>query len=314
MIPFILILVGVVFAVVFLVSFIIYRMAFYSNPRGRAEDIYDIPSDPQYQPQRERMRKLIDDFAAVPCEHVSIRSHDGLELRARYYHRSSSAPLDICCHGYHGSAIRDFCGGAQIALASGHNVLLIDQRAHGASSGSVISFGILERRDVLSWIEYGKSRLRPDVPVLIYGVSMGAATALMVSGMAELPSNVRGIVADCPFSAPEKIIRKVACDMHLPGALVSPFARLAARVFGGFDLAETDAVESVKRAKVPIMIIHGEDDRFVPCGMSREIHAANPELVTLHTFPDAGHGLSYIVDTPRYTRAVCDFVDTLNIF
>lgn len=297
----------------FAVLYGIYRMAFYSSPRGRVEDIYDIPSSPQYQPQRERMRTLISDLAAVPCEHVSIRSHDGLELHARYYHRSDSAPLEICFHGYRGSAIRDFCGGAQIGLNRGHNILLIDQRAHGASAGSTISFGIRERHDVLSWIDYARSRLGPDIPILLVGVSMGAATVLMTADM-DLPANVRGIIADCPFSSPEKIIEKVAQDMHLPGALLMPFVRLSARILGGFSLRETNAVEAVKRTRVPIMIIHGEDDQFVPCGMSREIHAANPELVTLHTFPGAGHGLSYIVDTQRYTRAVCDFVDTLNIF
>lgn len=81
-----------------------------------------------------------------------------------------------------------------------------------------------------------------------------------------------------------------------------------------FRLGAADAAEAVRRSDIPILIIHGEDDRFVPCGMSRAIRAANPDRVRLETFPGAGHGLSYIVDTPRYIRAVCGFEDTLNIF
>lgn len=86
-----------------------------------------------------------------------------------------------------------------------------------------------------------------------------------------------------------------------------PLVRLSARLFGRFSLRESGAAEAVKRAKVPILIIHGEDDRFVPCDMSREIRAANPDCVQLEIFPDAGHGLSYIVDTARYTRVVVGF-------
>lgn len=297
----------------FIILFAVYFMAFYSNPRKRIENPYDIPSLPQYRQGRERMRKLISDFLALPCEHIRIQSHDGLTLHARFYPGLPNAPVEILCHGYRGSAIRDFCGGSEIGLARKHNIILIDQRAHGASSGSAITFGILERLDVLSWIHYARERFGPDTPIFLAGVSMGAATVLMATEL-ELPSNVVGVYADCPFSSPYAIIQKVAGDMHLPAPLLMPFARLSARLFGGFSLTSASAVEAVKHSKIPILIIHGEDDRFVPCDMSREIRAANPDRVTLHTFPDAGHGLSYIVDTPRYVRAVADFEDTLNLF
>ena len=286
---------------------LLYRIAFYSRSRGRTEDIYDIPTSAQYQPKREHMRRLIEDFAAVPFEVVEITSRDGLPLRARYYHSADSAPLEIQFHGYRGSAIRDFCGGAPLGLSLGHNVLLVDQRAHGASGGSTISFGIKERYDVLDWVAYARKRFGADVPIGLYGVSMGAATVLMAAGL-ELPDNVRGVVADCPYSSPEAIIRKVAReDMHLPAALAMPFIRLSARLFGRYSIREASAVEAVRKAKIPILVIHGEDDRFVPCAMSREIHAANPDLVTLETFPEAGHGLSYIVDPKRYKHLVVGF-------
>lgn len=302
-----------VFVILLLIAaaalFGVYALAFYSREKGRAENIHDIPAGDQYQRDREKMRRLIDDMDALPCERVQITSFDGLTLSARYYHVSDSAPVHIGMHGYRGSAIRDFCGGARISMELGCNVLLVDQRGNGMSGGRTISFGVNERRDALSWMEYMRSRLGADVPMVLYGVSMGAATVLMVSGMDELPANVRGVVADCPFSSPEAIIRKVAReDMHLPAALMMPLVRLAARRIGGFDLSAASAVEAVRRAKIPALIIHGEDDRFVPCAMSREIHAANPSMVRLETFPGAGHGLSYMVDTERYERAVREFL------
>ena len=66
-------------------------------------------------------------------------------------------------------------------------------------------------------------------------------------------------------------------------------------------------MEAVKHTRVPILLIHGEEDRFVPLEMSRDIAAANPELVRLVTFPGAGHGLCYLTDTERYRREVSEF-------
>ena len=80
------------------------------------------------------------------------------------------------------------------------------------------------------------------------------------------------------------------------------------RVYGGFDVDETDAARAVKQAKIPILIIHGESDSFVPCEMS-DIESENPALITRRTFPGADHGFSYLVDTPRYKKIVTEFAE-----
>ncbi len=286
------------------ITFFCYRIAFFSPDKTQG-NIYSIPSGQQYQQQREIMRTMIRDMAAIPCQKVTITSHAGMRLSARYYHCADDAPLAICFHGYRSTAIRDFCGGARLAMEQGHNVLLVDQRAHGESDGRTIAFGILERLDCLDWVHWGMERLGQDVPILLYGISMGGATVLMAAD-AGLPANVRGIIADSPYSSPYEIIRKVCRDMRYPPALAMPFIRTAARLLGGFSLTEHTAARSVKDASIPIMIIHGEDDRFVPCSMSADIQAANP-AIRRHTFPEAGHGISYMKDTPRYHRLVKEF-------
>ena len=93
-----------------------------------------------------------------------------------------------------------------------------------------------------------------------------------------------------------------------PQWLIKPFAILGARIFGGFDLLETDAVRAVQNTKVPILIIHGEADHYVPCEMSAEAAEANPKMVQRHTFPDAAHGISYLVYTPRYQKIAREFI------
>ena len=284
-----------------------YRVAFYSPKKGRDRS----PSfqNPKYDPYREEMVRLYSQLRDHPCEFVTIRSRDGLILSGRYYHIQDGAPLDIGFHGYRSSPLTDFSGGSELSFRLGHNVLLVEQRAHGRSEGHTIAFGILERWDVLSWTNYAVERFGKDTKINLYGVSMGAATVLMAADL-NLPANVKAIIADCPYSSPGAIIRKVAGEMHLPARLVWPFVKLGARIYGGFDIEELDAARAVKNARIPILILHGEADGFVPCEMS-DIAAENPGMVTRYTFPGADHGLSYLVDTPRYQKIVTKFMENV---
>lgn len=284
-----------------------YRIAFFSPSVGR-EKMRSLEGT-VYEPYRDMIDPMFAKLLARPYEEVYITSHDGLKLYARYYHTADGAPLAIGFHGYRSSYLTDFCGGSDLCLSAGQNLLLVDQRAHGRSEGKTISFGIQERRDALSWINYSLQRFGSETQILLYGVSMGAATVLMTSGE-DLPANVKGIVADCPYAVAEDIIVDVGKkSMHLPAGFTKPFARLGARIYGGFNLNETDALRAVQKTKVPILIIHGEDDRFVPAAMSEQVHKANPKMIRRVTFPGAGHAMSYLVDKERYWKIAQDFID-----
>lgn len=283
-----------------------YLKAFHA-PKFRRGRAYPLPGGEQYARVKDQTDALRREMQALPCEEICITAPDGTRLCGGYYHLADGAPLQIQFHGYRGSRHRDFCGGHKLARELGHNTLVVDQRAHGNSGSRTITFGIRERRDCLAWVDYALQRFGRELPILLSGVSMGAATVLMASGL-PLPENVRGVIADSPYSAPEKIIRKVCRDMHLPPKLSFPFVRLGGRIFGGFDITEASALQAVQHTRLPILILHGEDDRFVPCSMSREIRSANPESVTLETFPGAGHGLSYVSDPQRYRCIVSEFV------
>ena len=283
----------------------LYRYIFYS-PVGRQNDDHAISLPYLSDEALARSHALIDRLNARPYERVSVTSFDGLRLAGRYYYSRQGAPLVILCHGYRGTPARDFCGGAEICLSAGYNVLLIEQRAHCSSEGHTISFGVNERYDCLTWTQYAAERFGPKVRILLAGISMGAASVLMASAL-PLPENVRGILADCPYTSPRDIILEVGRHRGLPADAFWPLVRLAARLYGGFSPDGADAAEAVKHAKVPILLIHGEADAFVPCAMSRRIAAAAPDRIELHTFPGAGHGVSYLTDTARYTRLVTDF-------
>ena len=295
-------------AVVLFLSYAVYRMAFYSDRKKQYDPYYGIDKG-NYAKYEKESRRLIDNILSLECERVYIRSHDGLTLSGRYYHVKDGAPLEIQCHGYKSTPMRDFAGSGKAAFEFPYNMLLIDQRAHGESEGSVISFGINERLDCLEWIKWANVRFGEDVQIILYGISMGAATVLMAAAE-ELPKNVLGVVADCPYSTPLEIIKKVARDMGYPARLATPFIILGARIFGRFSINSNSPLAAVKNAKLPILLIHGEADEFVPCDMSRQIAAENPDII-FATFPGADHGISYFEDNERYLSIVDGFVNSL---
>ena len=305
MIPF-LILVFSVIALILLSSFFIYLFVFHRKKEGDPGEVMD---DPQYKVYGEETRAMVDKLRARAFEEVHIISFDGLRLFGRWYEGKKDSPVAVLCHGYNGSAFRDFSGGSDIFLSLGWNVLLIDQRAHGKSEGSTITFGVKEKYDAVDWADYARER-KKGAPVFLVGISMGGATVLMASAMAE-ERGIKGIAADCPYSSPYEIISKVMVDKGLKPSLLMPLVSLSASLFGHFRLKSESAAEAVEKSSLPILIIHGLDDRFVPDYMSREIYERSKGNVEYETFPEAGHGLSYMVDRKRYVDTTVRFFSSL---
>ena len=284
-----------------------YRMAFHS-PKGNQNDDFEYRFTDQTRPMSYKIFRMIGEMHAKEYEKVSITSFDGLKLIGRYYEVAPGAPLCICVNGYRGTPARDFSGGARMLMEMGYNVLLPEQRATCESEGHTITFGIKESKDVKGWVDYAVRRFGSDTKICLIGISMGGTSVLMAAGE-DLPDNVKGIAADCPFDSPVGIIKKVAAkDMHIPSFIIGPAARMAAFLFGHFRLGKHTAADGAAVSKVPILLIHGEEDRFVPEYMSRRIAEANPEMVTRVTFPGAGHGISYLVDEERYKKITGDFL------
>lgn len=300
-------MIAIVLLVVLGISYYAYRFTFYS-PKRNSKELYKLPHGEQYDKELKNIKMWIEEIMAIPCEEITISSHDGKKLFGRYYHVADGAPVQLMIHGYKSSAYLDFCGGIKFARKCGYNVLAVDQRSHGRSDGSTITFGIKERQDCIRWANYISSRFGSDTKIILSGLSMGASTVLMASAL-NLPDNVVGIIADCPFSSPKAIIQKVGRDMHLPTKLSYPFVKLGAFIFGGFHLEECDAVSAVKNSKIPILIFHGDDDRFVPWEMSQEIKNSAPENITLEIVPNAGHGLCYLVEPKQYEETTKRFLN-----
>jgi len=289
------------------ISLVCYFMVFYSPKQKKlAPDEYDIPKGEIYQEFRDAMIEWQKSIRSIPHEKIKISSHDGLILHGKYYECDPDGPVEILFHGYKGNAERDMSGAVERCFALGRNALIVSQRGHGGSSGHTITFGIKEKRDCISWINYASERFGENKEIIITGISMGAATVLMAAGE-DLPKNVVCVLADCGYSSPREIISKVMREMRLPVALVYPFVKLGARVFGGFDLEEDSPIEAMKRCKIPVIFIHGDNDDFVPVEMSREMYEVCSSPKKLVEIKGAGHGLAFPVDKEGYLNALREF-------
>ena len=306
-----LIILAVLAALVLLISYICFRMAFYADRKPeKLADEFDIPHSSIYGGYRDRLIEWMKAAKKLPQEDIAIKSFDGLTLRGTYFEYAPGAPIEILFHGYRGHAEREMSGAVRRCHSLGHSALIVHQRANGKSDGHVITFGVNESRDCLKWVEYVVDRW-PDVKIILAGGSMGAGTVVMATAR-DLPENVIGVLADCGYTSPKDIIKKViSVDMHLPADLAYPFVQLGARLFGHFNIDELTPIDAVRNTKIPILLIHGDADDFVPCEMSVRCHEANPTSTRLHIVPGAGHGLAYPVDQEGYLKAAAEFFSPL---
>ena len=307
------VIVAAILTLLFLLSvYVIYRICFGEYRETYPEDDVQqhMPKGPAYEVFSEvierGIRTVVD---AKEYETVEITSVDGLKLRGRYYHRQDGAPLVIFFHGYHGNFYRDGNGIYSYSQRNGINLLLASQRSQGISEGKTITFGIMERQDCKSWVEYAIKRFGDDVCIDLFGLSMGAATVMMAADI-DLPDNVKGILADCGFSSPKEILCKVMDSLKLPSKICYPMAKLGAKWFGHFDLEEASAAESMKKCKLPVLLIHNEGDDFVPFWMSEKCYeACASEDKQFIRVKGVGHGLSWCLEPLKYQAAMEEFFE-----
>lgn len=251
----------------------------------------------------------------VEAEHqwVSTESFDGLKLSARFYPcvkpNKKTEKTIILFHGYRSTGSRDFCSAVQMYHENGFNVLLVDQRSHGKSEGKLITFGIKESYDAVSWVEFILDRFGETTPVFLSGLSMGAST-VMIAADRNLPNNVRGIIADCGFTSPAEIISLVAArNFHVKSKLIIRILDIMCKLVGGFTIYGINTEEILAKSHIPILFFHGAADSFVPCNMSIRNHKAAIGEKKIYIVDKAEHGGSFLVEPETVSGALREFFE-----
>lgn len=253
------------------------------------------------------IEKRKEAMLAQPHEDVFIKSGDGLKLHATYFPGKQEGKIVICFHGYTSEGMKDYIGLSGYYLERGYSMLLVDERAHGQSEGTYIGFGCKDRWDALKWIEWVIQTCGEQVQILLHGTSMGGATVLMTSGLS-LPGQVKGIISDCAFTSPKYVFTHVLHSMyHLPAFPLIPITDWINKKRAGYGMDECNAAREVRKAKVPILMIHGKADTFVPVSMCQEIYDNCASPKKLLVVPGAAHAESYYKDTENYEKALDEF-------
>lgn len=259
----------------------------------------------EYKDIFESSFKFLD---SLKSERIYTKSFDGLTLAASYYENNNSISTILLFHGYRSDGRFDFACAVRFYMELGLNVLVVDQRANGESEGKLITFGIKERYDALTWTNVINQKYAPK-NIFISGVSMGATTVMMASELA-LPENVRGIIADCGFTAAPDIIKKVARQaFKINAEPILPALNLMCKIFGKFDLYETTAPKALSNSDIPVFFIHGKCDGFVPCEMTTISYEAARAEKYVCLVEGADHGISFLVDGENIQKRITEFVN-----
>lgn len=243
------------------------------------------------------------------ADDIYLRSFDGLLLHAHYLPAKEmiNHRFVIICHGYKCKA-SDMAGAAKHFWNQGYHVLCPDARGHGSSEGGYIGMGWTERRDLLKWIRY-LLRKDEEASIALYGVSMGAATVMMASGE-RLPDGVKAIVEDCGYtSAWEEFRYQLGQSFHLPAFPFLYTASLISRLRYGYGFREASARRQVGKNKVPMLMIHGDADDFVPFAMLDKLWRSATGKKEKLVIRGAGHAKSEQTAPQQYWDTIDAFLE-----
>lgn len=240
--------------------------------------------------------------------YITSTNYGNLKLHAYEINANKNSNIwTIVIHGYMGKGSGMTAYTRQF-VDRGYNVLMVDLRGHGLSEGNYVGMGWHDRLDIIDWINYLVNK-NPDNQIMLFGVSMGAATTMMTTGE-NLPSNVKLAISDCGYtSAWDEFGYKLKQLFNLPKFPVLYAANTVSSMKAKYSLQEASAVEQVKKSKTPTLFIHGSIDDFVPFEMLDKVYnAASCEKEKL-VVEGAGHGLSSTVNPELYWETIDRFID-----
>lgn len=252
------------------------------------------PECQEWEDSLQRLNALRDTFLTMPS---------GERHHAFFVDRGSQRTA-IVIHGWRDCAVKFFWLARIYEHELGYNVLMPELHGCGESEGDAIQMGWKDRLDVLHWMK----TFHTDTMV-VHGVSMGAATTMMLSGEQILPQikDLR-FVEDCGYTSVwDEFAGQLKEQFGLPEFPLMYSTSLLCRLRYGWSFGEASALEQVKKCRYPMLFIHGSSDTFVPTQMVYPLYEAKPGEKSLWIADGADHAKSYLEHKAEYIDQIRHF-------
>ncbi|MCI5979327.1 MAG: alpha/beta hydrolase [Sodaliphilus pleomorphus] len=312
------IIAGVATGVVALVAADIVASLFLVNFALKPEHVSDRKALNTLLRRNPELRPWVDSLMASKHWHDTTAIISGQRQRCIFVTaRQPSNKVAVLVHGYKNSGLQMLSQGA-IYYNMGYNLVLPDLYAHGKSEGKEIQMGWNDRYYVMRWMAVANELFRgshQQTQMVVHGVSMGAATTMAISGE-KLPGYVKCLVEDCGYTSVHDEFAHELGDTALLGTKrpipqfpILPTASLLCKWKYGWSFEEASMIDQVKKCKLPMLFIHGDNDDFVPSWMVKPLYQAKPQPKELYIAKGSKHAQSLIDHPQEYAARVKDFVE-----
>lgn len=257
--------------------------------------------------ENKRVTKWLEE---VKREKVYLESDDGNIMVARkIITNQDSNKWVVILHGYNGT-MADVNDIAMHYAKEGFNILTPDLRGNGESEGRFLGMGWLDRLDLINWIDIILKE-NPSANIVVHGVDLGAEAAIMMTGE-PLKNNIKVVIAEGAYPNAYDMVKKEykARDYKLPAF---PFLNMTSpvmKVWAGYDLKEANAIKQVKKATVPILLIHGGNNTYVTKNMIQYLDEEIASSHQLHVIPTGTQGDCRYAEPDNYYKKTFEFVNT----
>jgi uncharacterized protein len=221
----------------------------------------------------------------LPYRDAYFETENGETLHGWYFPNRNEGPVILFCHGNAGN-ISHRLDHVNRILAKGLRVFLFDYRGYGKSRGSPSEKGVY--LDGVAAYDYliQREEILPE-DIVPYGHSLGAAVAIEIA----LQKKVRALIIESAFTS----VREMASNMAL------------FRLFSGFLPDHYDNLEKLPRARVPVLVMHGESDELVPFSMGEKLYQAARAPRFFYPIKGAAHNDTYVVGGEKYFQTFAMF-------
>ena len=254
-----------------------------------------------------------DKNLTVPPEPIALKetwsaiSSDNRHLAATHFSTARTGKRwAILIHGY--GMNQHYAGDyTEVYLQNGYQVLTPDLCASGETDGQYITMGVKDSEEIVVWTRKIKEQY-PDAEIVLHGVSMGAATALMAAARDDI-EGVVAVIEDCGYtSVYEMFSTQLGVLFDLPEFPIMNCIDIVSGIKTGVMLSDATPIKVMDKIKVPVLFIHGEADKLIPPVMMEQLYDACKAKKEKFIVSGAGHGNSMSTDSKKYWSGIFDFL------